>query len=112
MHKQTPSSQSGLETLVADAGACDSECCEVIINGILRKDRDATADEINSISFAVLRAMSPSLARDKVLGARILQARDPSGMNGSGTEGGLDKKSGARRTVGQKWTKVGGRHIS
>ena len=52
-----------------------SECCEIIINGVLKENCDASEEIINEIAFAALNKILPSLERRSVVGIRMLRPR-------------------------------------
>ena len=70
------SSLSRTSTVGGDARSSnEGECCEIVLNGTLRANCDASAEAINEIAFAALNTVLPSLERQNIVEARVLQPR-------------------------------------
>ena len=70
------SSLSRTSTVGGDArSGNEGDCCEIVINGTLRTNCDASAEAVNEIAFAALNTVLPSLERQNIVEARVLQPR-------------------------------------
>ena len=57
------------------SGSESDENCEVIIQGVLKRDAIASEEELHGIAFAVLNTVLPSFQRENVAGVRIFTPR-------------------------------------
>ena len=65
------SSHAGVGDGTARSGDV-SEGCEIVINGVLKENCDASEEIVNEIAFAALNKVLPSLERRRVAGTRFL----------------------------------------
>ena len=67
------SSLSRTNTVGGDArSGNEGECCEIVINGTLRANCDASAEAVNEIAFTAFNIVLPSLERQNIVEARVL----------------------------------------
>ena len=96
-HSISSSSRPCVGVSIAGSGNHSAESSEIILNGILKKDKDVTEEIINEVVFAVLSTVLPSLIRESILGARDLRPRRVF-EEADDTGEGLASRSGAPRS--------------
>ena len=76
-------------------GALDetTECCEIVISGVLKNNYETSQDSLFNIAFATLITVYPSLGRCDIENARALQPQGPIGESNEVEEEGLGHRS-------------------
>ena len=70
-----------------------TECCKIVINGVLRNNYEISQESLFNIAFAILSTVYPSLGRGDIESASALQPQGLIGESSGVGEEGLGHRS-------------------